>query len=266
MSTIAEMELIGVGRQAEVYAINESECVKLFYESCPTSVIENEAERMRFVTANGVPSPRFIALEKIDGRYGIRMERLYGITLLHEALERFNPETDYGGILGDVQREFHKIKAQGLGDMVDALEWQINKGDTLPEAAKKEMVRRLRAMPRGDRLVHMDYHSDNVIMTPNGARVIDWTSACIGNPLADAARTLLTMELLTYPVDADDSMRAWIDATRDACRECYLRGYGVSDEELAPWKPIIAASRAFCSPEEECVQNVRLVLKSLDEA
>lgn len=112
--------------------------------------------------------------------------------------------------------------------------------------------------------MHLDYHSDNVIMTPNGLYCIDWASACAGNPLADAARTLLTLELRCYPVDADEAMRVWLDDTRAICREGYLRGYGAPVEAIDAWKPFIAASRLFCSPEEERVQLERLVRAYLD--
>lgn len=253
------MELIGIGRQAEVYAVDENECVKLFYPEHPKREVEVEAERMRFVARHGVPSPRFIALEQINGRWAIRMERLHGITLLHDALEHFKPEFDYGGVLGAIQKEYHQICAEGLGDMVEALEWCIKQSDALTPAYRGEIIKRLRAMPRGDRLVHLDYHSDNVVLTPDGAKVIDWNSACAGNPLADAARTLLTMELRTYPADADEKTRDWLDQTRALCRDMYLRGYGASDDDMKPWKPIVAASRLFCCPEEEWVQNLALI-------
>lgn len=253
------MELLGIGRQAEVYAINEVECIKLFYPDCPKNVVEDEAARLRYVSEHGVPSPRFIAVEQRDGRYGIRMERLHGLTLLYDAIHNFRADVDYGALLGSIQRSYHQLPAQGLGDMVDSLTRQIGYSDAIPPEWKRELIRRLGLMPRGDRLVHLDYHSDNVVMTSDGAKVIDWTSACAGNPLADAARTLLTLELRSYPMDADDKMRDWLDQTRSICREGYLRGYGAPVEQIDAWKPFIAASRLFCCAEEEREQNVSLI-------
>ena len=37
----------------------------------------------------------------------------------------------------------------------------------------------------GDRVLHMDLHPLNVIVSPNGPFVIDWANACRGDPLVD---------------------------------------------------------------------------------
>lgn len=261
------LKLIGIGRQAEVYAKSDTVCIKLFYPDCSEWTANEEAKRMKLVMSSGVPSPKFLGLEKIDGRYAIIMERLRGKTLLHEALENFNPKLDYGEMLGKLQREYHKVSASGLSDMNDSLKWQINHADELDESEKAELIRRLEMMPRGDRLVHMDYHSDNVILTENGLKIIDWASACAGNPYADAARTMLTMQNSAYPADADDNeeMKKWLDETREACRLGYLRGYGEPESEIARWTPIIAASRLCCCPEDEKGQNLKRARDCLRE-
>jgi aminoglycoside phosphotransferase (APT) family kinase protein len=48
----------------------------------------------------------------------------------------------------------------------------------------------------GDRIVHLDLHPLNVIMSARGPVVIDWANAMLGKPLFDAA---LTYVLLTCP-------------------------------------------------------------------
>jgi aminoglycoside phosphotransferase (APT) family kinase protein len=41
----------------------------------------------------------------------------------------------------------------------------------------------------GDRLLHLDLHPDNVILSPSGPFVIDWTNARRGDPALDVALT-----------------------------------------------------------------------------
>jgi len=41
----------------------------------------------------------------------------------------------------------------------------------------------------GDRLLHLDLHPLNVIMSPQGPVVIDWPNARCGDPMADVAVT-----------------------------------------------------------------------------
>ena len=49
----------------------------------------------------------------------------------------------------------------------------------------------LAAVSPGDRLLHLDLHPDNVILSPNGPFVVDWTNARSGDPAADVALTWL---------------------------------------------------------------------------
>lgn len=257
------MELLGVGRQAEVYAVSDTECIKLFFADCPKSVIEGEAERLQFVCSHGVPSPACYGLTRINGRDGIRMERLYGMTMLRESLYQPREGYDYAHVLGTLQRDYHRIDAIGLGDMVQTLVNNLSYTDLLTPAWRAELEKRLRRMPQDTKLVHLDYHADNVIITPDGAKIIDWSGACAGNPLADAARTMLTMELKNYPPDASEEMRQVMDDTREIARQRFLHGYGADEQELAAWRPFIAASRLFCSPAEERVADLEIVKEFL---
>ncbi len=43
----------------------------------------------------------------------------------------------------------------------------------------------------GDRLLHLDLHPDNIILSPGGPVVIDWTNARRGDPALDVALTWL---------------------------------------------------------------------------
>jgi aminoglycoside phosphotransferase (APT) family kinase protein len=46
---------------------------------------------------------------------------------------------------------------------------------------------------RGDRLLHLDLHPLNVMMSPRGPVVIDWTGACRGDPADDVALAWVLM-------------------------------------------------------------------------
>jgi aminoglycoside phosphotransferase (APT) family kinase protein len=49
---------------------------------------------------------------------------------------------------------------------------------------------RLHEIPfESERLLHMDFHPDNVLLSPSGPVVIDWTNARRGTPALDVAMT-----------------------------------------------------------------------------
>ncbi len=258
------MELLGIGRQAEVYAVSETECVKLFYKDCPASIIENEEKKMRFAFEHGAPSPKCYGIVEMGDRLGIKMERLRGVTMLRESLNARRDDFDYTFELGRLQREYHKIDATGLGDMASSLINSIGYTDLLTKTQKSELAERLLKMPAGNKLVHMDYHADNVMLVNNGVYIIDWSGACAGNPLADAARTVMTMELKAYPPDADEDMRRFIDETRQFAKSRYLAGYGADLRDIEAWRPFIAAARLCCCPTEERADNLQAVRAFLD--
>ena len=58
-----------------------------------------------------------------------------------------------------------------------------------------ELHERLHAIPfDGGSLLHFDLHPENVILSPDGPVVIDWTNAHGGDPEADVAMTWVILE------------------------------------------------------------------------
>jgi aminoglycoside phosphotransferase (APT) family kinase protein len=58
-----------------------------------------------------------------------------------------------------------------------------------------ELHERLHAIPfDGGSLLHFDLHPDNVILSPDGPVLIDWTNAHGGDPEADVAMTWVILE------------------------------------------------------------------------
>jgi aminoglycoside phosphotransferase (APT) family kinase protein len=63
----------------------------------------------------------------------------------------------------------------------------------LHEIPAPDWVRASPAGPAGDRLIHLDLHPMNVMMTPRGPVVIDWPNASRGDPSTDVALTWALM-------------------------------------------------------------------------
>ena len=74
-------------------------------------------------------------------------------------------------------------------------------------------------MPDESRLLHNDFHPDNIMLTPNGPVIIDWIDATCGHPLADVARTLIMTNFSVF-----HRRRRWRVAFRTMGR-IYLRRY-----------------------------------------
>lgn len=97
---------------------------------------------------------------------------------------------------------------------------------------------------------HFDLHPDNVIVTPDGWRVIDWLNVGMGPTAADFARTLL---LRSDP--PDPRMATFMHHVRIIGSE--RRGLG--DADLAMWIRVVAAARTSEGFVGEYVERMRSI-------
>jgi len=134
-----------------------------------------EAEVMRHVRSHGYPCP-----EVFDAGEGyLVMERLEGPTMLDAVGKPPFPLRRAGRQLATLHEQLHRIPAPaGIRDA------------PLP----------------GDRVLHRDLHPMNVIMTPNGPVVIDWSNASAGDPSFDVADTWVLFACATPPMSGIDRM------------------------------------------------------------
>ena len=141
--------LLGAGRTSDVYAVDDDRVLRRVR---PGIDLRREEAALVYATEHGYPAPRLL---RVDGQ-DMLMERLHGPTML---------------------------AALGAGEL------------SIDEAAAvlADLLQRLHALPPrpgaadGARLLHLDLHPDNVMLTPAGPTVIDWSNARDGVPALDVA-------------------------------------------------------------------------------
>jgi predicted Ser/Thr protein kinase len=82
-------EIVGKGAQATVYAKGEH-AVKLYREGYPKRNAFSEAYIMANLELVNFPGPRIYEVLLVDGRYGLRMDRVKG-KLMSEEFESRDP-------------------------------------------------------------------------------------------------------------------------------------------------------------------------------
>jgi len=153
--------LLASGRDADVFACGHDLVVR---RSRRGRSMEREARVMSYLAGHGYPVPRIEDL-RADGSELV-MERITGPTML-QALSR-RPWTlgDNAALLATLHRRLHEIPAP---------DW-------------------LSPFPGGgDGIVHLDLHPLNVILSPRGPVLIDWTNVARGPGSLDVALTWLLM-------------------------------------------------------------------------
>jgi aminoglycoside phosphotransferase (APT) family kinase protein len=236
---------IAVGRTAEVFAWEDGTVLKLYREWAPRRWLEHEARIARIVHAAGLAVPAPGAIVEVNGRAGMIYERLDGPHMFEDMLRHALLTTRRSARqAAELQATMHKTTVAELPSYRQQLQRSIRQAQKLPESARTDALRRLDALPDGDRLCHGDFHPANILMTRRGPVVIDWMTAARGNPLTDVARTVLLMRM--GPPLA--GLKRWgFDLLARAFLFWYVRRYAelrVFDQsELAAWLPVVAAAR-----------------------
>ena len=191
---------------SDVHAWAPGQIIKLFKAGIPGRIAWYEAHMTRAVFAAGGPAPEVLDEVKLEGRRGIVMPRLHGPTLLQLLqADAITPEAA-GAILADLGLAVHRTpppqEALSLRDyMAASLRVAEPRLAEMIGGGLTEFIDRL---PTDEALSHCDLHPGNVIMTPGGPKLIDWTGTKRGGPPLDLAcchflRTELAVKTLGPP-------------------------------------------------------------------
>ncbi|MDX2678484.1 phosphotransferase [Streptomyces sp. NY05-11A] len=141
--------LLGSGRTADVYEIDEAWVLRRDRDGWGDAAAEGAV--MAHVREHGYPAPAVRPLP--DGsRTELVMERLQGPTMLQAFVAGTLDAEEAGAVLARLLRALHTVPG--------------------------------RVSARA-RILHLDLHPDNVILTPDGPRVIDWANTEEGDPGLD---------------------------------------------------------------------------------
>jgi len=154
------MELLASGRDADIFAYAPGLVLR---KARSGRSLEHEARIMAFVVEHGYPVPRVDDVRA--GGTEIVMERVDG-PIMVDVLPRPWKIASCLQTLAHLHDQLHEIVAP---------DWL----DPMPGA--------------GDRVLHLDLHPMNVIMSARGPVVIDWPNARRGDPMCDVALTYALM-------------------------------------------------------------------------
>jgi aminoglycoside phosphotransferase (APT) family kinase protein len=146
---------IARGRDADVYALGDGRVLRRYRRPGPT---DRERRVMAHARAHGYPVPQVYGWTATD----MVMDRLDGPSMLADLARHPWRLHRHARTLADLHRRLHAIPAPA----------------GLPAP-----------LGEGDRLVHLDLHPANVVLTASGPMVIDWPNAGRGEALADVAAT-----------------------------------------------------------------------------
>ncbi|HEX2234219.1 MAG TPA: aminoglycoside phosphotransferase family protein [Thermoleophilaceae bacterium] len=216
--------------------------------------LDREEIALRAASAAGAPVPAVYDRVTFDGRPGLVMERADGPDLLTRLGSRPWTIRSAGRTLGRLHARLHAVQAPSeLPSLKDNVRALLDRGSGhVPAELEAEAREALARLPDGDRLCHGDFHPGNVLLTPAGPRVIDWTGGSRGDPLADVCRSRLIVRLAAIPEEAPALVRRLERAGRSWLLGAYLRAYGsVDPPALGRWERVALIARLAEGIDEE---------------
>jgi aminoglycoside phosphotransferase (APT) family kinase protein len=198
---------------------------------------------------------------EIEGRHGILFEHIDGPSMLHQLGAKPWSAIPLLHAFADLHISMHAHTMREFPSQRLHLTQEIRRASALPAKWTAAALAALDHLPDGNRLCHGDYHPDNVLMSPHGPIIIDWSEATAGNPIADVARTALIFRMGAPPPGG--MSRPLIGPTRAFAQSMYLRRYmkryPAFRAELAAWRLPIAAARLGAGIPEEQQQLLALI-------
>lgn len=160
------MQLVGVGRDADVYALDGKRVLRRYRDAGRST--EREAAVMTYARSAGLPVPEVFEADGAD----LVMERVVGPTMTSALTRRPWTLAAQARALAGLHRAVHDVPAP---------DWLAG-----PFAG-------------GDALLHLDLHPENVLLTAGGPVVIDWTNAARGPAEVDVADAWLVISVGSVP-------------------------------------------------------------------
>jgi aminoglycoside phosphotransferase (APT) family kinase protein len=245
--TDSERIVIARGRTAEVLAWPDQQVLKLFHAGMPVELIEREVQAARLVSAMDLPAPKLLGELTLDGRRGLVYERVVGVSLLSQLGARPWSCIQYAHQFADLHAAIHRQRAAGLPALRAGLENTLRHLEGQPDYLLRAALERLARLPDGETLCHLDFHPEQVMVTPTGLVVLDWMTACSGAPAADVARTTILIRFGPL-LDAAWWMQQLANLLRGIFYRAYLRRYlerspSVTIAEIHAWLMPVALAR-----------------------
>jgi len=165
---VDRLELVGSGRDADVFSLGADRVLRRYRQGGDAT---REAEIMAFVAGHGYPVP---AVYDVDGA-DLVMERVDGPTMLVALSEGTLGIADAARTLAQLQDRLHKLPGRA-------------------------------GAASADRVIHLDFHPENVMIGSRGPMVIDWRNATDG--AADLDVALSAVIIAQVAVDDRDGRAA----------------------------------------------------------
>jgi aminoglycoside phosphotransferase (APT) family kinase protein len=239
-------DLVAQGSRSSVHSYGRGAVVKVPVPSTPEGWIRFEAHYAEAVRAAGAPAPRLLGVERIAGRTASIWERVEGASIWEHVADRPVRGAELGRLLADVQHAlFGLVPPVTLPRQRDRLVSKIRRAAATVDPSLAQALEFLPPQACPPSLCHGDLHPSNVLLGRDGPVIVDWFDASRGDPIADVARSSLTLlsDGEEPPRHLPGADRATLRLLTDAYLARLHEHLDIDHDLLARWQAVNAVGR-----------------------
>src|SRR3954447_3902123 len=252
-------DLIARGTRSSIHAYGRGAVAKVPHPSTPDGWIESEAEYAEAARGVGARAPRLLGIEHVSGRAVSVWQRIAGTSMWQRIIDRPGLSTELGAQLAEVQLAlFELVPPVGLPSQRDRLVSKIRRSAATLDVSLARALDLITAGTGTPRLCHGDLHPSNILLARDGPVVVDWFDASRGDPVADVARSLLTLlsDGASLPAHLPGSDGATLRVLTDAYLDRLRDHLAIDDDLLARWQAVSAVARMAAGVPNRALREV----------
>jgi aminoglycoside phosphotransferase (APT) family kinase protein len=239
-------DVVARGSRSSVHSYGRGAVIKVPVPSTPEGWIDSEAQHAEAARVAGAPAPRLLGIEQVAGRSASVWERVEGPSMWQQVVDRPDRSAELGRLLADVHHAlFVLVPPVTLPRQRDRLVSKIRVTAATVDASLARALDFLPPQAGTPRLCHGDLHPSNVLLGRDGPMIVDWFDASRGDPIADVARSSLT--LLSDGAHPPRHLPGSDSATLGVLTDAYLAHLGehveIDHDLLAHWQAVNAVAR-----------------------
>ena len=197
--SIEDLDLIAQGGMGKIYRINEEQILKVFNDITLEELQKQKTSAVEVFKAM-VPTAISFEMVRVGDKYGIIYEFLNATSVGKALADHPEKVQEIGEKMGMLLKELHGASMEGR-----ALEYMNDRVNTWIDRIENKFIKEkdarilreiVKAIPRGNCLLHCDFHEGNVMIHNGEYLLIDIDEVCIGHPLYDLTYHYINHEFL----------------------------------------------------------------------
>ena len=236
--SVSGCECIGRDGHGNVYRLDEETIIKVYHDNSPMSLIEKEREYAKNAFVHGVPSAIAYDIVETEEGCGLVFEMAGAVTLSRFMTDHPERLQEYAVKFGTLLKTLDNTEADPklYGDIKEIyLGRAKNTGKFFTDDEVGQLVKMINAVPDGSGMIHGDYHTNNVMVQPDGELVlIDMPEVTVGAKIWDIAG--IYRDMISAPQNSSDVIETSVGMPSELIIDVghrFFKAYtGMTDAEL----------------------------------